>query len=172
MRSILMLMAAKLFLSIKTFLPTMAATFLPNLAAQGREYILRASLDLTSAQILALETTALPIVPAPGVGFRIVPLLSVIRFFGGSVAYTDAGGAVQLTAGSAVYALTDNNIFLVTVSPNRRTESMGFAEVLDTAANPPTSDNAPLNIQKITNNFAAGNGTARVSVLYCIEPTT
>jgi hypothetical protein len=150
----------------------MAATFLPSLSAPGRNVVLRASVDLTSAQILALDGTPVQLVPAPGVGFRIVPFLAVGRFFGGSVAYTDAGGAVQLAAGSAVYALTDNNLFLVTVSPNRRTLSMGFGEVLDTAANPPTSDNAALNIQKITNNFAAGNGTARLSVYYVIEPTT
>ena len=170
--TVLLVLLASSFLALKKLFPfTMMATF-PPFSRLTVADMRATSVDLTSAQILALDGTAVPVVPAPGVGYRIVPLLAIIHFFGGTVAYTDAGGAVSLFAGTANYPFTDNNIFLVTVSPNRRIMSMGFAEVLDTAANPPTDDNAPLNIQKITNNFAAGNGTARVTVYYTIEPTT
>jgi hypothetical protein len=128
--------------------------------------------SLTSANILALDGTPITLVPAPGVGFRIVPLLIQIVFFGGSVAYTDAGGAVSISAGSMAQALTNNNIFLTTVSPNKAIQQIGSFSGSDVAGNPPTDDNAPLVISKITNNFAAGNGTAKITVQYLILPTT
>lgn len=140
-------------------------------ALPTRGLIQRVTVSLTSAQLLALLATPVTIVPAPGSGFRIVPLLVMIHMLGGTVAYTDAGGAVSLAAGTANYPLTTNGIFLVTVSPNKRNLTMEFGEIMDTAANPPTSDNAPLQIKKITNEFAAGNGTARVTVDFMVEPS-
>jgi hypothetical protein len=127
---------------------------------------------LTSANILALFGTPITLVPAPGVGFRIVPLVIQIVFFGGSIAYTDAGGAVSFVAGSASQALVSNGIFLVTISPNRAIQQIGSFSATDTAGNPPTDDNAALVISKVTNNFAAGNGTAKITVQYLILATT
>lgn len=133
-------------------------------------------LTLTSAQILLLQTTPVTIVPAPGVtGWFIKPEKIVMRFIGGSVAYTDAGGAVSFSVGGQAVALASNAIFLVTVSPNRRIQVVDFyaaavgVGITGTAANPPTEDNAPLNISKITNQFAAGNGTMHVTVYYTVE---
>lgn len=130
------------------------------------------STTLSSAQILALQTTPVALVPAPGVGFTIIPILIVIKFFGGTVAYTDAGGAVQFTNGSMLAALASNAIFLVTATPNRRIQSFPWPGATDTAGNPPSDDNAALNIQKVTNNFAAGNGTATILTWYYVVPTT
>src|SRR5262249_46221043 len=67
---------------------------------------------LSSANILALMGTPITLVSAPGSGFVIVPLMVVIEFFGGGVAYTDAGGAVSISAGSASSPLASNAIFL------------------------------------------------------------
>jgi hypothetical protein len=127
---------------------------------------------LTSANILALLTTPITLVPAPGVGFTIVPIYIHIVFFGGTVAYTDAGGAVSFVIGSATLALASNGIFLVTTSPNKAIQRIAGFPATDTAGNPPTDDNAALTISKATNNFAAGNGTAKITVQYLILPTT
>lgn len=169
-------MLAKVFLAVKFFLPLTKGTV--NLASSipfaspGRNFIQRTTVDLTSAQLLALHGTPVQVVPAPGAGLRIVPVLTIVHFIGGGVAYLDGGGgAVSLSAGSAAYAFTDNNIFLVTVSPNKRSMTMGFAEVLDTAGNPPSDDNAALTITKATGEFTAGTGTARVTAYYFIEPS-
>jgi hypothetical protein len=131
-----------------------------------------AEITLSSAQLLALLTVPVPIVPAPPAGFRIVPLYFKIIFTGGTVAYTDAGGAVSFNAGTQSFPLASNAIFLVTVSPNRRIQDFVSPGSTDTAANPPTDDGAALSISKITNNLAAGNGTAKVTCYYVIEPTT
>jgi hypothetical protein len=159
------------FLSIQKLFPlSMMATF-PPFSRLTQTDIRRASIDLTSAQLLALNATPVQIVPAPGVGFKIVPILCIVDFFGGTIAYTNGGGGFpELLAGSAAYVFADAAIFLVTVSPNRRHQTMQFAEVLDTAANPPTSENAALTFSKATAELAAGNGTARVTVYYTIEP--
>lgn len=129
-----------------------------------------ATVALTSANILALDGTPITLVAAQGAGFTIFPLQIIITFTGGSVAYTDAGGAVSFLAGSLAQALVSNGVFLVTVSPNKTVQVLNFAGTA-TAANPPTCDNAPLTISKITNNFAAGNGTASIQVLYVVLPT-
>jgi hypothetical protein len=116
--------------------------------------------------------TPITLVPAPGAGFVIVPVMITIEFFGGTVAYTDAGGAVSIGAGSASAALASNAIFLVTASPNKRFQTFPWPGATDTAANPPTDENAALTISKATNNFAAGTGTAKVIVHYLVLPTT
>lgn len=134
----------------------------------------RFSAELTSAQILLLHTTPVNLVPAPGVGFRIVPLNFFMRLNAGAVAYLDAGGgAVQLEVGpTALQALASNAIFLTTVAPNVATEALGanLAATLDTPGNPPDDANVPLTITKATGNFTAGNGTMHISGLYLIEP--
>jgi len=161
--------AALVFLTINRLLPLTMLTN-PAFSRLTQTDLRRAEISLSSTQILNLNATPIQVVPAPGAGLRIVPYLCVVHYFGGTVAYTNGGGGFpELLVGSAAYVFTDAAIFLVTVAPNRRSQSMGFAEVLDTAANPPTSENAALTISKATAEFAAGNGTARVAVYYTIE---
>lgn len=132
-----------------------------------------ASVSLSSANILALLGTPITLVAAPGAGFRIVPIEITILFFGGAAAYTDAGGAVQFKIGAtSLAALASNAIFLVTTTPNKRTQVFPWPGETDTAGNPSDAENQPLQITKITNNFAAGNGTAKVLITYLIQPTT
>lgn len=130
----------------------------------------KTTIALTSAQILLLLGTPVQVVPAPGVGKMIIPLWARIDFSGGSVAYTNAGGAVGFNLGSrTVQAVAEGMI--TTVSPNKTHQFTPFAAGVDTAANPPTDENAALTISKITNNYAAGNGTALVTVYYVVEDT-
>jgi len=128
-----------------------------------------AKINLTSAQILALLTTPIQVVNSPGAGFYINPIAAIINFAGGSVAYTNAGGAVTFTVGSRT-AQTVAEGMITTVTPNRTHQFTPFAAGLDTAANPPTDENAGLFITKATNNYAAGTGTASVAIYYTIEP--
>lgn len=135
-------------------------------------------ITLSSAQLLALLGTPVAIVNAPGLaGFFNYIHKIVMRFIGGGVAYTDVGGAVSFGVGGLTVALASNAIFLVTVSPNRRIQILDFAAaaagtgITGTAANPPTEDNAALNISKATNNLAAGTGTMHITTYYTVEPS-
>jgi hypothetical protein len=139
--------------------------------------LLRSDVTLTSTNLLNLTTIPITLVAAPGVGFWICPWFMVLRFIGGSIAYTDAGGNLSFGAGTLTTALTATTIFQTTVSPNTKKQvlfpyaaAVG-AGVLDTAANPPTEDNAAFTISKVTNNLAAGNGTMHITTYYSIETT-
>ena len=131
---------------------------------------------LTSAQILAMFTGAITLIPAPGVTGWFLNIDKIImRLIAGSAAYTDVGGAVSFAVGGLSMALASNAIFLVTTAPNRRQQVVDFAAaaagtgVTGTAANPPTEDNAAFQISKATNNFAAGNGTMHITTYYTTE---
>jgi hypothetical protein len=136
-----------------------------------------ADVTLSSAQILALQTTPVTLIPAPGVTGWFLNIDKIImRLLAGSAAYTDVGGAVSFLVGANLtVALASNAIFLVTTSPNRRQQIIDFAAaaagtgVTSTAGNPPTEDNAALTISKATNQFAAGNGTMHITVYYTVE---
>jgi len=125
-------------------------------------------ITLSSAQILAIQTGAITLIPAPGVTGWFLNIDKIImRLIAGSAAYTDVGGLSM--------ALASNAIFLVTTAPNRRQQVVDFAAaaagtgVTGTAANPPTEDNAAFQISKATNNFAAGNGTMHITTYYTTE---
>jgi hypothetical protein len=172
-------MLLKLMLMTRTLLPlNLAGTFSPLDLGKGtfpvNAQLRRLSVGLTSAQLLALFTTPVTIVPAPGVGFTIVPTVIVITFVGGSVAYLNGGGgASSFTLGGLSLAVGGAEaIWLVTVSPNRKQQVLPWAGTTDTAASPPAEDNAPLQLSKATANFTAGNGVAQVTAYYTIEPTT
>jgi hypothetical protein len=170
-------MLAKLFLTVKMLFPlNLAGTFPPLFSPgnPGRIEYRRLETNLTSAQLLALNTTAVPLVPAPGVGYMIVPRFIKMTFVAGSVAYLDGGGGdITFQLGTGItQALANNNIVLVTVSPNRRVQFLPWTGFIDTAANPPAEDNGALTITKATGNLTAGNGTMSVMVEYTVEPTT
>jgi hypothetical protein len=131
---------------------------------------------LSSAQLLAMFTGAITLIPAPGVtGWFLNIDKIVMRLIAGSAAYTDAGGAVSFAVGGLTVALASNAIFLVTVAPNRRTQVVDWAAaaagtgITGTAGNPPTEDNAPFTISKATGNLAAGNGTMHITTYYTVE---
>lgn len=128
---------------------------------------------LSSAQILALLGTPITLVPAPNPGFTVAPKFVKIILFQGSAAYTDVGGAVQVIVGGRVYALASNAVFTQAgASPNRQILHTALTGVVGASGNPPSDDGVACQINKITNNFAAGNGTAKVTLYYVVEPTT
>lgn len=124
---------------------------------------------LTSAQILALQTTAVTLVQAPGAGFQIIPVFFLINMQGGSAAYTDAGGAVSFSVGTMTAALSANTVFTQGGVASLRGHQLFPFSGTATAAATPTNENAALTISKATNNFAAGNGTASIVIYYNVH---
>lgn len=131
----------------------------------------RSDITLTSAQLLALQSTPVTLVPAPGPGLMIIPETVIIRMLGGTQ-YTDAGGAVSFSVGTMALALAANTVFTGPNGATQRSQQMiGFGGT-STAAAPPTNENAALTISKATNNFAAGTGTCHITVFFSVETTT
>jgi hypothetical protein len=134
---------------------------------QARGYNV-AKVTLTSAQILALETTSVTLLPAPGLGLWLAPSRILINMAAGSVAYVDGGGgAVSFTCGSLTAALAANTVFLAAATDTNH-QIFDFA-ALATAAAPATDENAALVITKATANFTAGNGIASIIVEFTIQ---
>lgn len=122
---------------------------------------------LTSAQLKALMGTPISLVAAQGANTLIIPIAILIEVLGGTVAYTDVGGEVEFVIGSAVLQISTNAVFTTPMS-NKQNQFVGGFSATDTAGTPPTDVNAPLQITKITNDFAAGNGTAQITVIYAV----
>ena len=131
----------------------------------------RADLTLTSTQILALQTGAIQLLPAPGAGLMICPETIIIRVIGGTQ-YTDAGGAVSFNVGTMTAALAANTVFTGPSGAGSRSQQVFDFAGTSTAASPPTNENAAMTISKATNNFAAGTGTCHITIFYTIETTT
>lgn len=131
--------------------------------------LLYADLAVTSAQLLALFTTPLSLVAAPGAGKAVVPVMAQAFLDAGATAYdgiasgedlvlryTDASGAIALTI--------ETTGFLDQASDQQRVVH-GPATAYAPAAN------AALMLHMSTGNIATGNGTLKVRVWYRILDT-
>jgi hypothetical protein len=158
-----------LFLGQEVFGTTTAPALGTGPSYQGRAYNVF-KYTLTSAQILALETTAVTILPAPGVGYWIAPTRILINMAAGTVAYADGGGgAVSFAVGSQTAALAANTVFLAAAGDTAH-QIFDFAATAAAGA-PATDENAALTISKATANFTAGNGIASIVVEFTIQAT-
>lgn len=122
--------------------------------------------SLTSADILALDTTPITIVAAPGAGFALVVSHMSYRFTYGSVAYT-GGASVALmcsskTAGSADVFVTIDPLAIRAAANRSNSLSSGSGSSANSIA-----ENEALQL-KTSTAFAAGDGTLDVWVTYSL----
>lgn len=124
------------------------------------------TVQITTAQVLALNTTPIQLVPAPGAGLVVVPYLMVASMVYNSTTYsTNAAGASLAFgangAGTAV-GLTLTQTFLQSAST-----SFSVVSASTTAYSPLATDvNQPLTLIAASSNPTTGNSDLYVRVYF------
>lgn len=122
----------------------------------------RAYITLTSAQILALNTTPITVIPAPGAGQLIQVDNAVLRLNFNTTAYTGTN-AIQ-------FSYTNGSGAVVTASPPASfLNSVATAFYCAPDAAVLAVVNAPVVVSVPTANPAAGNSTLSIEVFYSIR---
>lgn len=118
---------------------------------------------LTAAQLIAMGTTPVALLPAPGAGKTIVVKRVMVRMTRTATAFT-SGGAISFQYHTGPIAVTN------TVPAAVVTGAAGTVDVvrggIDAA---PTAQNDSIEITNATAPFATGTGTAKVFIWYSVE---
>lgn len=131
------------------------------------------SVTITSAQILALNSTPVVVIPAPASTQVIVPHYAVIRYNYGGVAYAGTVGALQLRIGTLAPlapTLTTLNTANVGVTASS-VEMVSLSTAAVSSAPPPTTTVAgtALFVLLTSANATTGTGTLDITVYYTTE---
>ena len=125
-----------------------------------------AQVTLTAAQLIAMKTAPVNILPAPGAGKLLVIDAITFQFKHGSTQFTGGGAVTFQYHGTSVNPHTGSVAAAVLQAATDDTEYLGpnVGGALDLQS----AINQGLEITNATAAFAAGNGTAIVTVWYSV----
>jgi len=121
-------------------------------------------LDITSAQVLALNGTPLTIVAAPGSGYHIEVISASARMTFVAAAYATNTTLQLINAGADIAQLQDTAILISTVSKKTKFKDVTSA----TAGQTQIISNAALQVKVASGNPITGDSAITVSVIYRI----
>ena len=124
-----------------------------------------AVIPLTAAQIIAMYTTPVSLIAAPGAGKAILVDGLTFEFTGTATQFT-GGGAVQIQYHGYAANLLDSTIAAATIQANA-TAILQFG-IASTVGGNIVEANTGIDITNATAAFAAGTGTAKVFIRYRI----
>jgi len=122
---------------------------------------------LTSAQLLALHTSPVTIVAAPGAGLAVEPVFASCTLNYGSAAYNDSASSnstgLYYSGDASGIKDLDNNV--VTNAVTQASSNFGFVGC-GNGGLPQSYANEALVLFSPTGNMTTGNGTATLTVFY------
>lgn len=128
--------------------------------------IKQVTVTLTSAQILALFTTPITLILAPGAGL-VIDIVSVVASLTAGVAYTGANNLEIRYTGAAGVKATADIVAAFINSATSRVDLVGGV-IADTDVT--TGVNSPIVIAVPVANPAAGTGTIKLTITYTVMP--
>ena len=138
---------------------------LPFATAQPVE-LLKASVSVSSAQILALFATPVTVVASPGANAAIIPVNIAVEYLFSTGAYTDPNGTAWFWGSQAGVAVSTNTIDVTQAASYL---AIAPAATLSSGATTPAQIvNQPIVIQTIAANPTGGGGSLRCSLAYYV----
>ena len=133
------------------------------------------SVTLTSAQLLALSTTPVTLVPAPPAGFYIFPTYYTMQYHFGGTAYTGSSGSCSFIYGPPPVVTPTNLIaqYLWTAATSgiiHAAASCTFIGICGEGLTPYTTVNGAAVVFTAPTAVIGGNGTLTITLNYSILP--
>ena len=125
------------------------------------DYLRKATVTLSSADILALHTTPVTLVAAPGAGNFLLPHRAIAVYTAGATPYTYSDGSEELHVGASSFGqlgglLDDATDAVYVLNPTSNNFDVAGLE------------NLPLEVDD-SGQITGGDGTVTVSVWYSVE---
>jgi hypothetical protein len=130
-----------------------------------------ATVSLSSAQLLALNSSPVTIVPAPGAGNVILVLGIVEEFTAGADAYTDSGGETGLYFSSLAFGSIDGQNLGQACIGNVTGVGAGINALEPILFATADIVNQGIVAYSPTANMTGGDGTAKITVYYLVQAT-
>ena len=122
--------------------------------------------SLTAAQLIAMYTTPVSILPAPGAGKVLIIDAIAFQFKHGATQFTGGGAVTFVFHGTAVTPHSGN--VAASVIQAAADDVLYLGPNVSAAVDLQSAINLGLDIKNATAAFAAGNGTAIVTVWYSV----
>lgn len=126
-------------------------------------------LNLSSADILAIDATPITVATAPGVGFALLPIGMAWRFTYGSVQYTDGGGSNAIVLKCSTKSNSNAFGSVAQASIKAAANSSGNASLISGSSIDAIVENDDL-VLTCNNPYSAGDGTLTIWLTYSIIP--
>jgi hypothetical protein len=129
---------------------------------------LQVGISLTAAQINALNTSPVTIVPAPGAGLAVVLEGLVIEINRTATAFTGGGTVYPIYAGAVGTWLTASTVAAADFTTGGAGQVVRYMAPAASAGGVLVPANTAIQLYAATANFATGTGNAKVFVTYSV----